>query len=105
MFFNAFLFSLKGYSETLMCPKFSWRLDTAETVTRGFLYLTAESSTSTFLTRIQKQPFANVLQIRCSQKFRNIHRKAPVLEFSFNKVADLRPATLLKSDSNTGVSL
>ena len=28
---------------------------------------------------IQKQPFAYVLQNRCSWKFRNIHRKAPVL--------------------------
>ena len=30
------------------------------------------------------------LQNRCSQKFCNIHRKAPVLEPSFNKGADLK---------------
>ena len=31
----------------------------------------------------------NVLQNRCSLKFRNIHRKTPVLESLFNKVAGL----------------
>ena len=33
---------------------------------------------------------------RCSYKFRKIHRKTPVPESLFNKVAALRPATLLK---------
>ena len=28
----------------------------------------------------QKQPFANVLQNRCSEKFRNIHGETPVPE-------------------------
>ena len=32
----------------------------------------------------------------CSEKFRNIHRKTPVPESLFNKVAGLRPSTLLK---------
>ena len=32
------------------------------------------------LNEVQKQPFANVLQTRCSQKFRNIYRKTPMLE-------------------------
>ena len=54
-------------------------------------------------TNDQKQPFIDVLQNRCSEKFRNILRKTPVLESLFNKVVDLRPATLLKRDSNTGV--
>ena len=40
---------------------------------------------------LQKQPFADVLQNRCSSKFRDIHT------FS--------PKTLLKRDSNTGVVL
>ena len=31
------------------------------------------------------------------------HRKMPVLNSLFNKVEPLRPATLLKRDSNTGV--
>ena len=35
---------------------------------------------------------------RCSWEFRNIHRKTPSLEFLFDKVAILRPATLLKGD-------
>ena len=38
-------------------------------------------------------------------KIRNIRRKTPVLESFFNKVADIRPATLLKRDSYTGVFL
>ena len=28
---------------------------------------------------------------RCSEKIRNVHRKTPVLESLFNKIADLRP--------------
>ena len=36
---------------------------------------------------------------RCSSNFRKFHREAPVLESLFNKVAGLRPATLLKRDS------
>ena len=37
----------------------------------------------------QKQSFAVVLQIRCSSKFRHIHRKTPARESLFNKVAGL----------------
>ena len=32
------------------------------------------------------QPLANVLQIRCSYKFPNVHKKISVLESLFNKV-------------------
>ena len=49
----------------------------------------------------KKQPFADVLQNRCSWKFHNIHRKTLVFESLFNKVAGL----LLKRDFNTGVFL
>ena len=35
----------------------------------------------------QKQSFADVLQNRCACKFRKFHRKAPLLESPFNKVA------------------
>ena len=38
----------------------------------------------------KKQSFAYVLQNRCSRKFWNIHRKKPVLESLFNKVAGLK---------------
>ena len=41
----------------------------------------------------------------CSWKIRNIHRKTPVLESPFNKVAVWRPSTLLKRESNTGFFL
>ena len=46
---------------------------------------------------------------RCSEKyallnFRNIHRKIPMLESLFNKIAGLQ-ATLLKRDSNIDVFL
>ena len=36
---------------------------------------------------VQKPPFADVRQNRCSQKFRNIYRKTLVLESLFNEVA------------------
>ena len=42
---------------------------------------------------VQKQLFTDVLQNRCSQKFRNIHRKTPVLESLFDKVAGLSRAS------------
>ena len=35
-------------------------------------------------TTLQKQPFADVFQNRCSYEFQNIHRKTPVLESFFN---------------------
>ena len=38
----------------------------------------------------QKQPLADVLQNRCSEKFRNIHSKASVLESLNEKVAGLQ---------------
>ena len=38
----------------------------------------------------KEQLFANVLQNMCSLKFRSIHRKSPVLESLFNKVAGLQ---------------
>ena len=47
----------------------------------------------------------SVLQNRCSWKFRNMHRKTPVLEYLFNNVVDLNAWTLLKTDSNTSVIL
>ena len=37
--------------------------------------------------------------------FSYFNRKVSALEFLFNKVADLKPATLIKGDSNTGVFL
>ena len=42
-----------------------------------------------FLKSLQKQPCADVLQNRCSLKFRNIHRKTSELESLFNKFATL----------------
>ena len=39
---------------------------------------------------IQKQSFADVLQNRYSEKFRRFHRKAPALEYVFNKVAGVK---------------
>ena len=53
----------------------------------------------------QKQPFADVIQNRFSQKNRKFHGKTLALESLFNKVADLRSATLIKGDTNTGFSL
>ena len=41
-----------------------------------------------FLKSVPKQLYADVLQNRCSQKFRNIHRKTSVLESFFNKATN-----------------
>ena len=45
---------------------------------------------------IQKQPPEAFCKKMCSWKFHKIHRKTPVPEAFFNKVAGLRLATLLK---------
>ena len=50
---------------------------------------------------IQKQPFTDFLQNTCFLKFLNTHRKTPVLESLFNKVADLKARNLIKRDFNT----
>ena len=44
----------------------------------------------------QNQPFIDPLQNSCSWIIRKIHKKKPVLESLFNKVAVLRTVTLLK---------
>ena len=44
----------------------------------------------------QKQSPGGVLPKRCSLKFRKIHRKTPLAESLFNKVAGLKLLTLLK---------
>ena len=45
----------------------------------------------------QKQPFADVLQSRCSKKLHNIHRKTPALESLFNKVPVLQACNFIKN--------
>ena len=47
----------------------------------------------------KRQSFSNVLQNRCSKKFHNFHKKTPVLEFIFNKVAGFLHRTLRLTDS------
>ena len=42
-----------------------------------------------------KQPFASVLQKRCSEEFRNINMKIPVLKPLSNKVTGLLRTTFL----------
>ena len=44
-------------------------------------------------------------KISVLKRFAKFHRKTPVLESLFSKVAGPQPATLLKRDSNTGVYL
>ena len=45
----------------------------------------------------------NVLQNRCSQKFRGIHKKIFVLESPNNKVASLMACNLIKKETTTQV--
>ena len=44
----------------------------------------------------QKQSFTNILQNRFSLKFGKFHRKTPVLDPLFNKVAGLKTRNLIK---------
>ena len=45
---------------------------------------------------LQKQPPQVFYQERCSLKFRNIHRKTPVLESLFHKAASLQACNFVK---------
>ena len=45
-----------------------------------------------------KQPFADILQNRCSKEFRNVHRKAPMLESLFNKVTCFQACNFIKKN-------
>ena len=45
---------------------------------------------------LQKQPFADIFQNRCSYGFRIIHRITLVLEFLLNKVSDLTDCNFIK---------
>ena len=48
---------------------------------------------------VQKQPPEAFCKKMCSWKFHKIYRKTPVPETFLNKVAGLRPGTLLKKRS------
>ena len=57
---------------------------------------------------VQKQPPEAFCEKMCSWKFHKIHRKTPVPEAFFNKVAGLRAQGckfIKKRDSDTGVFL
>ena len=53
----------------------------------------------------QNQLFIDPLQNSCSWKIHEIHRKKPVLESHFNKVAVLRSCNFIKEESDTGAFL
>ena len=56
---------------------------------------------SYYIKGFQKQPFADVLQNRCSGKFCKIHRKTHMLESLFNKVAYILSYDLYENFKNT----
>ena len=49
-----------------------------------------------------KQPFTDVFQDRCSEKFRNICRKTPVLETLFNKFTRFKAGIFIKKTLQHG---
>ena len=69
-------------------PYFEEHLRT--TASKFSLYFSSSFSISP-LSLHQKQPFADILQNRCSQTFCRFYRKRLVLESLFHKVADLIP--------------
>ena len=63
----------------------------------GNLYLTLDYASNKCLSPEEgQQPFSAVLQNRCSQKLRNIHRKASVLVCLFKKVTGLQACKFIK---------
>ena len=66
---------------------------------------TERSNKTDYVSDFQKQLPKVFYNKRCSLKFWKIHRKTPVPESFFIEVAGLKPATLLKRDSGTGVFL
>ena len=61
-------------------------------------------SVTSFMT-VQKQPPEVFYKKVFLKIYQNSQEKKPVPESPFNKVADLRPATLLKRDSDASVLL
>ena len=59
----------------------------------------------TRLITLQEAATEGVLLKKMFLKILRISQETPVLESLFNKVVDLRPVSLLKRDSNTGVFL
>ena len=55
--------------------------------------------------KMQKQPFANVLQNRCSYKFPNIHKKISVLKSLFNTVRGLATCNFNEKETPTPQSV
>ena len=51
--------------------------------------------------KMQKQPFANVLQNRCSYKFPEIHEKMSMLKSLFNTVRRLKACNFNKKETPT----
>ena len=47
--------------------------------------------------KVQKQSFADILQNRCSWKFRNFYWETPVLESLFCKIAGLKTSNFIKT--------
>ena len=78
MFFN----TTKFYTISFFC-KHSFFVDEIET----------------YALNVQKQPPEVFCKKMCFWKFQKIHRKTPVPEAFSNKVAGLKPATLLKRGS------
>ena len=49
---------------------------------------------------LQKQPFADVVENRCSLKFHKIHKNSPVLESLFYKVSGLQACEFCKNSKD-----
>ena len=65
---------------------------------KDFLYNCKETAENKLLKQKnnQKQPFTYVFQNRCFLKIRNMHRKTPVLESLFNKLAGQKACNFIK---------
>ena len=59
--------------------------------------LLQSNETSLFLVGCAEAATGDVLHKTCSEKFRYIHRVAPMLEFLFNKVVDFQACNFIKN--------
>ena len=59
--------------------------------------LVQSNETSLFLVGCAEAATGDVLHKACSEKFRYIHRVAPMLEFIFNKVVDFQACNFIEN--------
>ena len=94
------LIELPAFRSATLLKRLSSACDLGEIYKRSYfvehLRKAAFVAMLSYIGTSQKQSFTNILQNRCSLKFGKFHRKTPVLDPLFNKVAGLKTRNLIK---------